>query len=265
MPDLVTANYWDDTVSVLLNNGNGTFAATMAYPTGAAPDSVAAADFNGDGKTDLAVANRSDNTVSILLGTPVQHQASVGVTSGVNPSTYGQTLTLTAAVSAMAPANGTPTGTVIFYDGAMPLSAPVALANGIATFTTSGLSVATHTITAVYSGDTYFNGNTGAMFQTVTASQGPIVTMNPAGATTDAGLATAVTFTAAASGIPAPTARWQVNTGSGFIDMSNGGVYNGVTSPTLTVTGATLAMNGYQYRAVFTNGTAPDARPHPQR
>ena len=45
----------------------------------------------------------------------------------------------------------------------------------------------------------------------------------------------------------------------GFTDLSNGGVYSGVTTPTLTVTGATLAMNGYQYRAVFTNGTAPDA------
>ena len=63
-------------------------------------------------------------------------------------------LTLTAAVSAVAPANGTPTGTVTFYDGATPLSGPVALANGIATFTTSGLNAAIHTITAVYSGDT---------------------------------------------------------------------------------------------------------------
>ena len=50
-----------------------------------------------------------------------------------------------------------------------------------------------------------------------------------------------------------------MNTGSGFTDLSNGGVYGGVTTTTLTVTGAALAMNGYQYRAVFTNGTAPDA------
>ena len=85
------------------------------------------------------------------------------------------------------------------------------------------------------------------------------MTTNPTSATTDAGLATVVTFTAAASGTPTPTVKWQVSTGSGFTDLSNGGVYSGVTTSTLTVTGATLAMNGYQYRAVFTNGTAPDA------
>ena len=124
-------------------------------------------DFNGDGKTDLATANYGSNTVSILFGTPVQHQVSVGVTSSVGVSTYGQALTLTATVSAAAPASGTPTGTVTFYDGATPLSAPVTLADGTANFTTSALNAGTHTITALYSGDNDFNGNTGAMFQTV--------------------------------------------------------------------------------------------------
>jgi type II secretory pathway component GspD/PulD (secretin) len=38
------------------------------FPTGASPDAVAVADFNGDGKLDLAVVNQSDNSVSILLG-----------------------------------------------------------------------------------------------------------------------------------------------------------------------------------------------------
>ena len=100
-------------------------------------------------------------------------------------------------------------------------------------------------------------------FTYVTSTNAPLVTANPVSKTTDSGLATAVTFTAAASGTPTPTVKWQVNTGSGFADLSNGGVYSGVTSPTLTVTGATLAMNGDQYRAVFTNGTAPDAPTNP--
>jgi len=38
--------------------------------TGVAPQSVAAGDFNGDGKLDVAVVNQNDGTVSILLGKP---------------------------------------------------------------------------------------------------------------------------------------------------------------------------------------------------
>jgi hypothetical protein len=67
-PDLVVANSGDNTVSVLLGKGDGSFQAQVTYPTGSGPYSVAVGDFNGDGFPDLAVANFSDNTVSILLG-----------------------------------------------------------------------------------------------------------------------------------------------------------------------------------------------------
>ena len=55
--DLVTANYRLATVSVLLGNGDGTFQPRSRYATGAGPIAVAVADFNGDGKLDLVVAN----------------------------------------------------------------------------------------------------------------------------------------------------------------------------------------------------------------
>ncbi len=65
-PDLAVANWDDSTVSVLMNNGNGTFAAAVNYGAGAHPYSVAVGDLNGDGKPDLAVRNALDTTVSIL-------------------------------------------------------------------------------------------------------------------------------------------------------------------------------------------------------
>ncbi|HEV3263616.1 MAG TPA: VCBS repeat-containing protein, partial [Gemmataceae bacterium] len=68
-PDLATANLHD--VSVLLNNGDGTFRSAGAYVTGNRPYAVVAGDFNGDGNLDLAVANggsTGDDTVSVLLG-----------------------------------------------------------------------------------------------------------------------------------------------------------------------------------------------------
>lgn len=56
------------TLSILLGNGDGTFQSHIDYSAGKLPTSVVAADFNGDGKLDLAVANANDSTVSVLLG-----------------------------------------------------------------------------------------------------------------------------------------------------------------------------------------------------
>ena len=57
-PDLVLANFSSNTVSVLLGNGNATFQAQKTFSTGTGPLSVALSDVNGDGKPDIAVANK---------------------------------------------------------------------------------------------------------------------------------------------------------------------------------------------------------------
>ena len=73
-PDLIVANYDDDTVSVLINttapgSTAASFAAQHKFPVEHNPNSVTAADVNGDGKPDLIVANSSNNSLSILLNT----------------------------------------------------------------------------------------------------------------------------------------------------------------------------------------------------
>jgi hypothetical protein len=68
-PDLAVTNQSGDSVSVLLNKGNGTFAARIDYFAGPTPSSIAVADLNGDSALDLAVTNESLQTVSVLFST----------------------------------------------------------------------------------------------------------------------------------------------------------------------------------------------------
>jgi len=57
------------TAAVLLNTGGGSFGDASTYGVGTHPWGLAAADFNGDGRLDLATANSGSADVSVLLGT----------------------------------------------------------------------------------------------------------------------------------------------------------------------------------------------------
>jgi hypothetical protein len=74
VPDLATSNSVTQNVSLLLGNGDGTFQTAQNFDTGSGGDdfAIAAGDFNGDGKLDLAVANdfrgAGTGNVSVLMG-----------------------------------------------------------------------------------------------------------------------------------------------------------------------------------------------------
>ncbi|MES2391862.1 MAG: Ig-like domain repeat protein [Acidobacteriota bacterium] len=89
----------------------------------------------------------STATVSVVV---VQATSVTSLLSSANPQTVGQNLTLTATVTSTDPGL---TGTVNFMDGATSLGSAT-LTNGTASLNTSGLAFGSHTITAVYSGDT---------------------------------------------------------------------------------------------------------------
>jgi hypothetical protein len=84
--DLVVAEEGNDTATVLLGNGDGTFQPNpVNYATGNSPIFVATGDFNGDGVTDLAIANNgaptsanTGNSVTILLGQSNINNTGVG-------------------------------------------------------------------------------------------------------------------------------------------------------------------------------------------
>jgi hypothetical protein len=71
IPDLATVNTSANTVSVLINNGDGSFRPHLEFATGPAPLALAAVDWNKDGKIDLVVVNTGADAahkVGILIG-----------------------------------------------------------------------------------------------------------------------------------------------------------------------------------------------------
>lgn len=77
--DLISLDSRSDQISVLLGNGNGSFAPAIEFPTGSKPVSIVgydfydsrgfpASDFNEDGNIDLIVANEQDKSFSLLFG-----------------------------------------------------------------------------------------------------------------------------------------------------------------------------------------------------
>jgi hypothetical protein len=108
-------------------------------------------------------------TIAFVPGTLTVTAASTTITLVASPSAtqYGDPVTLTATVTSGA------TGTVSFYDGSVLLGTG-AVANGVATLTTSTLAAGTHTVTAVYNGDaTYASSQSGPATVTVAKKTAP--------------------------------------------------------------------------------------------
>ena len=132
----------------VLSGGSASFT-TSTLPAGTnAVKAVYGGDANFAASTSKAVSqvvNKATTTTTL--------------TSSLNPSSFGQSVTFKATVKPQF--SGTVTGTVTFYDGTTLLKT-VALSGGAAKFTTSTLSSGTHSITAVDGGDSNFSGSTSA-------------------------------------------------------------------------------------------------------
>jgi streptogramin lyase len=91
--------------------------------------------------------------------TLLSYSSFTSLMTSMNPAVFARAVTFTASVVGAPQAGSDPTGTVTFLDGGVSIDRETLDVYGDATFTTSSLSVATHMITAVYSGDTVFRGS----------------------------------------------------------------------------------------------------------
>jgi hypothetical protein len=225
-PDLAVTNFgFGSGISVLLSNGNGTFQAAVNYGAGSFPHSVAVGDFNGDGRPDLAVANEAGNVTILLNTTPGFGKAatSITLTSSMNPSTLGQTVTFTATVIPSAE-SGLPTGTVTFKDGAATIGSATLNGAGQATLSIATLAGGSHSITAIYGGDSNFKDSASSaltqMVNSAATSTGVTSSVNPSR------YGQAVTFTATVTspaGVPVGTVTFKdgaITLGSGTLNGS---------------------------------------------
>ncbi|MGA3211566.1 MAG: Ig-like domain-containing protein, partial [Terriglobales bacterium] len=146
-----------------------------------------------------------------------------GLVSSQNPSTVGQSVTFTAAVSD----GSSPTGTVRFTASGAAISgcSAVALASSQAQCTTSSLPAGSDSIAATYSGDSNNAGSSGTLTQVVNHATSTTTVTSSANPSTS-GESVTFTATVAPAGPPTPTGT------VGF--TSNGTAISGCSAVTLS-------------------------------
>lgn len=179
-------------------DGSGVFSLpTTALTPGT--DTITAT-YSGD---DYTAGGRTTTVVTVNKLTTITTLGSDGT-----PSNAGSAVTLTANV-VMTPgqtAVGAITGTVTFYDGASPIQT-VTLTNGVATLSTTALTVATHSLTAKFNGSTNYDVSTSANFDQVVLATSSTVALQLSANNILAGKSVTMTATVTATGVVRPTGQ----------------------------------------------------------
>lgn len=164
-----------------LNGGSATFATSTLAAGGT--DSVKAV-YPGD-------SNFAASTSTAVSQVVNKASTTTTLSSSQNPSSFGQSVTLTAAVAPEF--SGTVTGTVAFNNGSAKLGT-VALSGSVASYTTTTLPVGTDQITAVYKGSSSFTTSTSSPLSQAVNQVGTTTTLVSSQNPSTAGQS--VTFTA---------------------------------------------------------------------
>jgi hypothetical protein len=168
-PDVAVVHVQNANLAILLGNGNGTLQQSILLSLGndvESPGPLAVGDVDGNTMPDLVTAGSTnagiDGVASVLLHVGTKLTVTT-LTSSLNPSVFGQSVTFTATVTSP---SGTPTGTVAFFDGSTAWET-VTLVNGSGSLTVPDLGAGSHPVTAVYQGSRKFKSNAPSPLQQV--------------------------------------------------------------------------------------------------
>ncbi|WP_413811566.1 Ig-like domain repeat protein [Streptomyces sp. OE57] len=244
----VTFEFSDSTPPVTTPVTGGTATVAHTNPESATSYTVAAA-YSGD--TNFLTSSAAD-THQVVQGV-----STTVLTTSPSPSVTGETVTFTAAVAAVPPASGTPTGTVTFDfgDGTAPIALP--LTGGSATtdhaYTTAVGSP--YTVTAGYDGDANFVASVGTRLHTVDpAATSTTITATPDPTVTGELVTVTVVPTGPGAGTP---------TGPVTIDFGDGApvVTAELVNGSATVTHAYASTAGSPYTIAAEYGGDGDFAP----
>jgi hypothetical protein len=170
-----TVTFYDGTTSL----GTGAFSAgTATYSaTSLAVDTHSiTASYGGDASN----SSSTSSTVTVTVTAAALATTATTLTASTTTAVSGTAITFTAAVKETS-GSSTPTGTVTFYDGQTSLGTGT-LSSSSATYSTSGLAVGTHSITASYGGDASNAASTSSTVTvTITAATAPDFTLAVSG------------------------------------------------------------------------------------
>ncbi|TDD94128.1 beta strand repeat-containing protein, partial [Flavobacterium cellulosilyticum] len=228
--------------------------------------------YNVNGGTNTSINVGASSTATIAASTTSAGTFAYNLVSAVyqvapacsNPISGTATVTVRATPTATISINGTnpicsgssssvkftgPNNGIVTYNinGGGNLTAGLNNGGNYTLSTANLVSNTTYNLVSIAYGDTPDCSASVSGSVTIMVNQPPTFTLHPLSQTVTYGTASAI-FSVVASGTPAPTYKWQVNTGSGFTDMTPA-----QTSSSLTITNPTVAMSGYLYHVVITN------------
>jgi hypothetical protein len=201
--------------------------------------------------SDVNYAASTSAAISQVVNGPIATATTTTLTSSVNPSTSGQSITFTATVAGATSNTPEPTGSVTFLDGSTTLASETLNASAQATYTTSSLSDGSHSITAVYSSDANYAASTSTVLtQVVNAPALAASATSLASSANPATTGQSVTFTATVAGTPTNS---PLPTGSvTFFDGTTTLVSEPLnSSATATYSTSTLAQGTHQITAQY--------------